>query len=89
MSTAAAAAATPSATEEKKRKKEKKPSESEPEFYISPEEREKAFEETKNLFSLSNKKKSKKRMTAGENSHGLANEVEDSQYQKYLEVGFR
>ena len=81
-----ASAAAPSATEEKKRKKEKKSSEPEPEFYISPEEKAKAFEETKHLFSLSNKKKSKKRMAAGENAHGLENEAEDDQYHKYLEV---
>lgn len=85
MSTPTAA---PPATEEKKRKKEKKTSEPEPEFYISPEEKAKAFEETKDLFSLSNKKKSKKRTAAGENPHGLENEAEDDQYHKYLEVAF-
>lgn len=79
---------------EEKKKKEVVP---EPEFYIPPEELQKAFEETKALFDLSNKKKSKKRAVAGEKSMGgLGNggnlahmkaETAGDQYHKYIDVG--
>lgn len=66
VDTAVPAAVVPPAKSEKKEKKEKKAAEPEPEFYIPPEEREKAFEEIKHLFDPSIKKKSKKRAATGE-----------------------
>ena len=52
---------------EKREKREKKEVAPEPEFYISEEDKKKALEETKAMFDLSIKKKSKKRSTLGEN----------------------
>ena len=76
--------------------KKKKEVVSEPEYYIPPEELQKAFEETKALFDLSNKKKSKKRAIAGEKNMGeLGNdgnlahmkaETAGDQYHKYIDV---
>lgn len=46
---------------EKKSKKEKKEAEPEPEFYIPEDVRKSAYEDMKDLFDLSIKKKSRKR----------------------------